>query len=96
MRISVNENDTGCCGEAYVAEIFLDGKLLENCETADDELGEVVCFDMCSLKKGIKKRETLKGKVEIVLPEGLQLYTVGEFQEIKNRAASDSNELKGS
>jgi hypothetical protein len=44
MRVSVIEGDRGYDPTAAASwRVFLDGKQLRNCVTADEELGEVLC-----------------------------------------------------
>lgn len=67
MRISVFPDDPGYPVQgAY--DVYLDGKLLTNCYTADDKLVEVVVFDSEATveKFGDVPTKTLRGDVRIV------------------------------
>lgn len=44
MRLSVKESDKGYSKDAYMYEVYLDGNLLYDCFTADEELGEAHCY----------------------------------------------------
>ncbi len=72
MRISVNKDDPGSREDAYDAKVFLDGKELKACYTADEEMGMVHCFKQplteCSCGSGRLLTETLYGNVKVVMP----------------------------
>ena len=75
MRISTNENDLGYSPYSHImpATCTLDGKVIDEVETADDVKGEIVVFERDSDKKLIRdikgnpQMKTLTGKVEIKL-----------------------------
>ena len=44
MRISVNKNDKGFREDVFMYEAFLNGNLVKDCITADEERGVVICY----------------------------------------------------
>ncbi len=44
MRVSVRKSDPAYIADSYTATVYLDGVELEQCFTADEELGEAHCF----------------------------------------------------
>lgn len=44
MRISTRKDDPGYTARAYNYQVYLDGKKLDHCHTADEEKGEAHCF----------------------------------------------------
>jgi len=44
MRMSIRRDDPGYSHRAYTAKPYLNGVLLDNCITADEERGEVLCY----------------------------------------------------
>ena len=75
MRVSIREDDKGYSKKAYDCVVYLDGKKVDDCFTADEELGEAHCFEKDSEgaymltpdKKSIKEI-IKKGDVKIVVP----------------------------
>lgn len=75
MRISADKNDPDYHPASKTASVYLDGKPVERCFSADTDAGEVVCAKVDD-KGRIKIRlvdgeptiatETLRGNVEIV------------------------------
>lgn len=74
MRISVRKDDPGYQANAFDYCVFLDGKELEQCFTADEELGLAYCYQATSNGVPIVDRSgpepklkeiTRRGKVEI-------------------------------
>jgi hypothetical protein len=43
MRISANKDDYAYDDKAYLAKVFLDGREIKKCITADEEQGECLC-----------------------------------------------------
>ena len=78
MRLSADKNDPDYSPRARLASVYLDGKPVERCFSADTEAGEVVCA-IVDYKGRITIRlvdgeptidtETLRGNVEIVFAE---------------------------
>jgi hypothetical protein len=75
MRISVDKNDPGFDERrAMDATVYLDGVEIRNCVTADEELGECICFvlDRHGPLQDDGSYETLtevkRGVVKIVFP----------------------------
>ena len=69
MRVSVNDSTI----DFWNYKALLDGVEVKNCVSADEELGEVVCYKTDKTGKfylsengETPDRETLKGKVEII------------------------------
>ena len=76
MRISVSEDDPGFLPPHLTrdAKVFLDGRILEDCITADEERGEAVVYlrddrQNIIVQQGRPVTIFVKGKVEIVLPK---------------------------
>lgn len=46
MRLSVRKNDPGYSPAAFGAKVTLNGVPLDNCITADEELGVALCYDV--------------------------------------------------
>jgi hypothetical protein len=71
MRISVDPKDRGYDPVlSRTARVFLDGRPLTNCITADEEIGEAICYAIDEFGRLIAegdriKMETLKGVVKI-------------------------------
>jgi hypothetical protein len=61
MRKSVLHNDPGYDPDAFSYQVYLDGKRLDKCVTADEEKGEAVVW-LSDDNYGLK---TLSGKVEL-------------------------------
>lgn len=78
MRISVKPDDPGYSPLAKDGYVFLDGRKLDMCFTADEELGMVWVYKkkdkgLCYLdEEGELAVECLKGHVQIVLPNKKQ------------------------
>ncbi len=79
MRISVRPSDPGYSAKAFGATVYLDGKKIKKCFTADDELGVVYCCELDEKgqvqidpenENNLKETE-MRGNVEIVLPRDL-------------------------
>lgn len=75
MRLSLRKNDPGYHPEAFGAEVYLDGQIVNGCFTADEEKGEVFVLKRNTLGEYtinatgddiVKERKT--GKVRIVVP----------------------------
>jgi hypothetical protein len=77
MRISVDPSDRAYTGERYYgATVSLDGVVLRDCVTADDEIGEIVIFKrdkdgnlILNKQRDWFVRQPLTGKVKIELGE---------------------------
>lgn len=69
MRISVQENDSGYSPHAHRCSVYLDGKRVEKCFTADEELGVCYCHDIEAFVPGTDEIpvKELRGEVEIKL-----------------------------
>jgi hypothetical protein len=67
MRLSVHKDDPGCSLHAYGAKAFVDGKEIENCFTADEELGKAWAYDLDAFEPGMEDIPVKEytGKVEI-------------------------------
>ena len=79
MRLSVRRNDPGYHPEAFGAEVYLDGQIIDDCITADEEKGEVFILKRNTLGEYIinaeganiaEERKT--GKVQIIVPAGFK------------------------
>lgn len=77
MRLSVRKNDPGYSRHSYRAKVFVDGKQIHNCFTADEEIGEAFCHAVDSDGKVFLAEDgislatiVLKGKVQIVFTKG--------------------------
>ncbi|MCW5695781.1 MAG: hypothetical protein KIS96_03490 [Bauldia sp.] len=77
MRISVDKNDPGYRSYASApgVTVFLDGAEVRGCITADEEVGEVVCFRFDSAGRPVLRGEEIatevrRGSVRIDLPAG--------------------------
>lgn len=75
MRVSVRKNDPGYRKNTYNVKIFLDGKEVRDCFTADDKTGEAFCYErngeglLVKAEDGQSIKEiTRKGIVQIVFP----------------------------
>ena len=76
MRVSVKKTDIGYVDDPMNYEVSLDGEILKNCITADEEEGMVIVYDT-DKKGGLVPGEkgcgpvlkTLRGKVTIEGPE---------------------------
>jgi hypothetical protein len=74
MRISVDKKDTGYSKSAFLYKVKLDGEFIDQCFTADEELGEAHCYKLNSkgklklTNKRTIETHILKGKVEIIRP----------------------------
>ena len=75
MRVTVDRRDPAYDPEHRRAIVFLDGKRVERCITADDEAGLVVVHPVDDAGKIIIDREKdeavrqeLRGRVRIILP----------------------------
>lgn len=74
MRVSTREDDSGYTARACNYRVYLDGKKLKHCHTADEEKGEAHCFahdgdgrPVCVLGGGgVIETEIKYGKVEVV------------------------------
>ena len=44
MRLSVRENDPGFSDKCFGAKVFVDGKEVSHCFTADEETGKAYCY----------------------------------------------------
>jgi len=77
VRISVRANDPGLRPDAIRARVFLDGALISDCFTADEEKGEAHCYARDASGKMIIdgdsiREEVRRGKVRIeIAPLGL-------------------------
>ena len=73
MRLSVMRNDPGFDLElSMVAQVLVDGvDVTSRCFTADEELGEAKCYRLDEFGRYFDAPavETLRGRVEIVLPK---------------------------
>lgn len=75
MRVSVKKEDPGYREdiEVYGTKVFLDGKEIHHCFTADEETGEAFCYvtkngrDVLAEDGESILTVILKGKIEIVL-----------------------------
>ena len=71
MRISVDPADPGYVQGSSIYQVYLDGRQLKDCVTADEERGNLICYKHENGKPVINKAgdefvlETLQGKVEI-------------------------------
>ncbi len=78
MRVSFRESDPGYNAKAVGTEIYLDGEKIEQCFTADEELGIAYCYElneeglvMIDPKTGDRLKEIeRRGNVKIVVPLG--------------------------
>lgn len=78
MRISIRKDDPGYHPMAYKCEAYLDGVKLRRCFTADEEKGEVYCYEedengkifIDPEKPDCIKEIVLYGKVKVVVPFG--------------------------
>ena len=43
-RLSIHKSDPGYSPQAYQAKVYVDGKELQHCFTADEELGVAFCY----------------------------------------------------
>ena len=72
MRASVRKDDPGYQTNLGNVRIFLHGRLIHDCFTADEETGEAYCFVRQNGKLIVNgdglNTVVLKGKVKIVLP----------------------------
>lgn len=78
MRLSVDAEDPGYSPAARGATVFLDGVMVRDCVTADDERGEVIVFkhdaDGKPLIDWVNQcivKERRRGQVRIVLASGV-------------------------
>ena len=74
MRASINKDDIGYVPNAFNYRVKLNGKILMNCFTADEELGEAHCYrsdkegKLITDDSGVEiATEILYGKVEIII-----------------------------
>lgn len=67
MRISIDPTDPGFSETGFLTRVLLDGNELHRCITADEELGEAICWGD-HVRHDIIERVTLRGKVTIILP----------------------------
>jgi hypothetical protein len=84
MRLSVEPGDPGYDHAGYTglwmhATVTLDGEILTNCITADEEKGTALCYLLVDGKPqhdgvGGLRRVELHGKVKIELPEEFKRY----------------------
>lgn len=79
MRISARKGDPGYPGGSLAGVlVMLDGKRVNTVITADEEAGTVLRFkrddggSIVILDGGVIEEETLTGKVDVVLPPGLE------------------------
>lgn len=86
MRVSVDRDDCGYneIVRVAVSEIILDGQVMQNCITADEELGYVKAYvhDMDGRlieENGEPKIIELQGQVEIRYSPGYSAATINEF-----------------
>jgi len=63
MRISVRKNDAGYREDAYQFVILLNGCVLDECFTADEETGEAWIYDRQN--RWAYKEKKLTGRVEV-------------------------------
>ena len=82
MRISVVEEDPGYHPMAWICVPYLNGKEIKRCFTADEEKGEVHCYEENENgyvfadkdNPGCLKTIVLYGDVKIVTPKDFYLY----------------------
>lgn len=68
MRLSVNKLDIGYDIRAFDASVTIDGIQNRFCITADEDLGEAICYVQPFLRVGNKlATELIKGKVVIFI-----------------------------
>ncbi len=78
MRLSLDKNDRAYRGSIGIgATVYIDGEKAERVITADEESGELVVVQANDkgdvlVRNGEIQTETRRGKVVIVLPEGLE------------------------
>ena len=65
MRVSVRESDKGYTAKAFDCEVYLDGKKIQNCFTADEELGVAYCYKTDEQGEVVIDPETGNSLVEI-------------------------------
>lgn len=80
MRISALKYDPSFHPRAHECTAYLNGKKLKGCVTADDDIGEAICYEIDDNgnffidpnKPDEIKRVVLKGNVRIVVPFGFR------------------------
>lgn len=78
MRLSVYPDDPGYHPLAAYCTVYLGGEIVTACVTADEELGECICFDLDADTEGLSEVPTIvrRGKVQIVLGEEWSCETI--------------------
>ena len=76
MRLSIREEDPGYTPQASLAEVKLNGEIISNCFTADEETGQCYCIKVDANGNPVRnaagtnfETEIRTGKVEIILPD---------------------------
>lgn len=74
MRISVDPKSPHFSSRAFEANVYLDGRQLYHCVTADDEAGIVECYRLDDQGRFVPEGEflamtTLYGRVTIILKD---------------------------
>lgn len=77
MRVSSDKEDPGYAFDTSGIVVYLNGKKVSNCITADDKEGIVIVYvedkeGQLVLEKDCIKREELHGEVKLVLPQGFK------------------------
>ena len=79
MRLSVRKTDPGYHSRAFGAVVYLNGQIINDCFTADEEKGEVFLLKRDSDGAYMKNRtgddikvERKTGEVRIVVPVGFK------------------------
>ena len=77
MRISVDKHDPGYNPTVFGSEVFLNGEILNNCITADDEKGIAIVYETDNAGNHVLEDYSIKtkelcGKISIVLPLGFR------------------------
>lgn len=75
MRISVLKDDPGYRPDAYRFKVFLDGRFLEDCHTADEELGKAAVYAYDS--NGELLRDPKTGDIFSICFEGEVIIAAG-------------------
>ena len=71
MRVSIYKHDSGYVADPSSYSVFLNGRPLTSCVTADEERGLAICYALDKNKqliidgKGVLKTVTMYGIVEI-------------------------------
>jgi len=65
MRISTIKNDPGYLADAHTYNVFMDGKKVHNCITADEEIGIVITIPF-KWVEDLLKTTMKEGRVMII------------------------------